>query len=151
MTQDQRALVLDNAMVVRGPEAGAPVVYQNVVRVVSKPLPAGDETSPVSSVWLAEDGKLLKDLSAELLAESFDLMLGELAEGVKPTADDRPHKTVRYAEGGSVKMERATPLVERCDRAVLKTLRGWLMSVPRHLGAGEECGEPPAEKTASAQ
>lgn len=152
MTQDQRALVLDNALVVRGPEAGAPVVYQNVVRVVSRPLPAGDEKSPVSGAWLAEDGKLLKDQSAELLAESFDLMLGELAEGVKPaSAEERPHKTVRYVEGGSVKMERATPLVERCDRAVLKTLRGWLMSVPRQLGAGEECVEASVEKTAAAQ
>jgi hypothetical protein len=150
MTQDQRALVLDNALVVRGPEAGAPVVYQNVVRVVSKPLPAGDDQSPVSSAWLAEDGRLLKDVSADLLAESFDLLLSELVDGPKASPEEKPHKTVRYFEGGTVRMERAAPLAEGCDRAVLKTLRGWLMSVPRQPGLGEECAEAPAAKTAAA-
>jgi hypothetical protein len=153
MTQDQRALVLDNALVVRGPEAGAPVVYQNVVRVVSAPLPAGDDKPPVAGAWLADDGRLLKEVSADLFAESFDLMLGELAQGPQAQpAEDKPHKTVRYLEGGTVKMERATPVLERCDRAVLKTLRGWLMSVPRQLGVGEECAEAPADnKSAAAQ
>lgn len=143
MTQDQRALVLDNAFIVRSPEKDAPVVYQNVVRVVTKPLPAGDEASPVSAAWLAENGRRLREQSVELLGESIDLMFSELARG--PVApEDLAQKTVRYQEGGSVKVERAAPLVERCDRLVLKTLRGWLMSVPRQPGFGEECTEPSA-------
>lgn len=151
MTQDQRALVLDNALLVRSPEAGAPVVYRNVVRVVAKPLPAPDDSSSIASIWLAEDGRLLKDLSAELLAESFELLLGDLAQAQAP-AEDRPQKTVRYLEGGSLKMERAAPIAERCDRAVLKTLRGWLMSVPRQPAVGEECsGTQPAPTTAAAR
>jgi hypothetical protein len=141
MTQDQRAIVLDNAFSVRGPEKDAPVVYQNVVRVVTKPLPAGDEKSPVSDTWLAEDGRRLREQSVDLLSESIDLMFEELARG--PGApQERAQKTVRYHEGGSVKIERASPLIERCDRVVLKTLRGWLMSVPRLPGIGEECAEP---------
>lgn len=143
MTQDQRALVLDNAFIVRGPEKDAPVVYQNVVRVVTKPLPAGDEKSPVADTWLAEDGRRLREQSIELLGESIDLMFVELARG--PVApEEREQKTVRYHEGGNVKMERASALIERCDRVVLKTLRGWLMSVPRLPAIGEECTEPPA-------
>ncbi|HEY0819942.1 MAG TPA: hypothetical protein VGD46_14255 [Rhizobacter sp.] len=141
MTQDQRALVLDNAFVVRAPEKDAPVVYRNVVRVVTRPLPAGDEKSPVSEAWLAEDGRRLREQSIELLGESIDLMFGELARG--PGApEEREQKTVRYPEGGAIRMERASPLAERCDRVVLKTLRGWVMSVPRLQAIGTDCNEP---------
>lgn len=144
LTQDQRALVLDNALVVRGPEKDSPVVYQNVVRVVAKPLPGGDDSAPVSATWLADDGRRLREQSAELLTESLDLLFAELARGPGATDDPSRQRTVRYFEGGIVKMERAAPLVERCDRAVLKTLRGWVMSVPRQPAIGEECAEAPA-------
>ncbi len=141
MTQDQRALVLDNAFIVRSPDAESPVVYQNVVRVVAKPIPPGDEQSPVSAAWLAEEGRRLREQSAQLLAESFDLLFADLARGPAPTQEVQ-HKTVRYLEGGNVRMERAAPMVERCDRVVLRTLRGWVMSVPRQPRPGEECAEP---------
>jgi hypothetical protein len=149
MTQDQRALVLDNAFVVRGPELDAPVVYQNVVRVVATPLPAGDEKAPVSETWLAEEGRRLREQSIELMGESIDLMFGELARG-PAAAEEREQKTVRYHEGGVVKMERASPLAEGCERVVLKTLRGWLMSVPRLPAIGEDCAGSPAKPVAAA-
>lgn len=149
MTQDQRALVLDNAFIVRGPEKDAPIVYQNVVRVVTKPLPAGDEKAPVADAWLAEDGRRLREQSIELMGESIDLMFSELARG--PAApEEREQKTVRYHEGGTVKMERASPIIESCDRVVLKTLRGWVMSVPRLPAIGEECTAPSAAEPVKA-
>jgi hypothetical protein len=43
---------------------------------------------------------------------------------------DAPHRTVRYRLGGEERMERAQVLSERCDRLLIRNLRGWLMSVP---------------------
>jgi len=141
LTQDERALVLDNAVSVRSPGAKSAVVYQNVVRVVSLPRPASNDKAAQSEAWLADDARLLAHESASLLAESLDLVLGDLARG--PGAAAPEHRTLRFPEGGTVRIERATVLVERCDRAEIRTLRGWLMSVPRT--APEPCPAPAME------
>lgn len=142
MTQDERALVLDNAVLVRSPEAPAVVLYRNVVRVVSAPRPASEDKAALTSAWMADDARLLTQESAALLAESLDLVLGDLARGPAPAdgAANVVHRTVRFPEGGTVRMERAAMLAEACDRVVIRTLRGWLMSVPRT--STEACASP---------
>jgi hypothetical protein len=137
MTQDERALVLDNAVIVRAPEAPEGVVYQNVVRVVSHPRPMADEKLTALGYWSGDDGRMLRQESVSLLAESMSLVFAELAKG--PDASEVTHKTVRYPEGGGERIERAGLVAERCDRLVFKTLRGWLVSVPRMGEAGAAC------------
>jgi len=128
ITRDHRALVLDNAIVVKGP--GSPAVrYQGLVRVVASPRTLATEPADLPHPWLADDGRLLAEESSSLFAESLDIVLAELAKG--PRAAEPTQKTVRYAEGGLDRMERGTLLVDGCDRVLLKTLRGGLMSVPR--------------------
>lgn len=123
MTQDRRAILVDNAVVVdRGADADPPA-YSNVVRVVSSPLPPGRDPE---AAWGEAGGRHLKETSARLWAESIDAALGQLAG----SPAEAPSKTVRYWEGGVERMERAQVLVERCDRAFIRTLRGELMSVP---------------------
>lgn len=124
MTQDESALVLENIIAVYA--AGTPVAdrYQNVVKVVSD---ARAEAQP-RAAWTAEQGRLLKDESVALYAHSLKLVLQDL--GKQAGAQPEVHKTFRYAEGKAQKMERAQLLLETCDRAVIKTLRGWLMSIP---------------------
>ena len=79
-------------------------------------------------VWLAEGGRLLSDQSAALLAESFELAVSDFT---LPAFDDKtPHETFRYAEGGIERMERAQLVKERCDRTLIRTLRGDLKSIP---------------------
>ncbi|GAB4567643.1 MAG: hypothetical protein Tsb007_42270 [Rhizobacter sp.] len=137
MTQDERALVLDNAIAVRSPETPAVVFYQNVVRVVSMPRPPLEDKAALLNHWSAEEGLLLRKESAALFAESLDLVLAELEKG--PDTAELMQKTVRYPEGGGERMERAALLSERCDRVLLKTLRGGLMSVPRPIASGTSC------------
>lgn len=137
VTQDERALVIDNAITIRAPDAPDAVLYQNVVRVVSQPRPPADAASPLLAFWTANEGRMLKQESADLFAQSLDAVLVELAKG--PEASPAPHRTVRYLEGGLEKIERASLAEERCDRLVLKTLRGWLMSVPRQPGEALSC------------
>jgi hypothetical protein len=124
MTQDQRALVLDNIVSVYPPGETAKPLYQSTIRVISQPRAEQD----VEAFWKDNAGAALKAESTSLLAHSLVLTLHETG---KPVASDMlAFKTIRYREGETEKMERAQVLSQACHRQVIKTLRGWLMSVP---------------------
>ncbi|MEP6738730.1 MAG: hypothetical protein ABJA61_00040 [Caldimonas sp.] len=138
-TQDQRAIVLENTVAIYAPGGlpSAAPAYKNVVRIVSRPQLA----EAVPTEWNANQGERLKETSAELLARSFDLAIGDAS---RPRADNTaPHRTFRYQEGGAERMERAQLVSEGCDRIVIRTLRGWLMSIPapERAAADPPCGE----------
>ncbi len=139
MTQDQRALVLDNVLSVYPPGETDKPLYRSTVRVVSRARMAPD----MERYWKDDAGAALKAESASLLAHSLALALQEAAS---PAAGDAPaFRTVRYPEGEVEKMERAQVLSQACDRQVIRTLRGWLMSVP-----SPAVGEPAAAACESA-
>ncbi|MGH6647502.1 hypothetical protein [Aquabacterium sp.] len=123
MTQDRRAIVLENLLRIRKPDAAPGEFYQNTVRVVSPARQAAD----LQALWGADQGVLLKDESVRLFAQS--LRLG-VADAGRSKTEAKAHKTVRYSEGGVEKMERGEVIEDRCGRVVVRTLRGWVMSVP---------------------
>lgn len=131
MTQDQTALVMDNAIVIYAPGAPAAPIYKNIIRVVSR---AGITSPDLVKFWTDNGGSELKTESVRLLAESLDLALGEVTA---QSEQDRPQRTVRYFEGQVEKMERGAVLKENCDRVVLRNLRGWLMSVSPKPGPSQ--------------
>ncbi len=167
MTQDRRAIVLDNALRVFAPGAAAPATAQTV-RVVSAPLamattpqtaePAASAASaplpgPAASaaasatdaqaalpLWLDADGRRLTQTSAALYAESLRIIVAELdaAAGESPP----PARTFRYPEGGRERIERAQLVRERCDRRLIRSLRGWLISVPSARELAPTCQAP---------
>jgi len=134
LTQDQGALVLENAVAVYAADAPSTILYQNIVKVVSD---ARAEPQP-ETFWGAEQSKKLKEESVDLFAHSLDVVLREIAK--EAGGDAEIHKTFRYPEGKTQKMERGQLLGERCNRAIIKNLRGWLMSIPLRRDATE----PPA-------
>jgi hypothetical protein len=137
MTQDQTALVLDNAVVISPTGSGARAGYQNTVRVVSRPLTGVDP----AAYWGAEHARALKEESARMLAQSLDLAVADAAVA-RPQQGAPAQRTVRYAEGGKEVFERAEVINEKCGRAVLRNLRGWLMSVPlvkQQMPADPDC------------
>lgn len=124
MTQDQLAIIIDNAITIYAPNETVNPAFKNVVRVVSRP----DRKSDPLAHWAANAGENLKSESARLLAESLDLAFAEInSESAKRL---NPQRTVRYLEGAKENMERGEVVNEKCDRVVLKNLRGWMMSVP---------------------
>lgn len=121
LTQDQTALVLDNVISISQP--GMPI-YVNTIRVVS----AANEAPEVAQYWLANQGEKLRGVSAGMVADTLQIALQGAAGSLN--SDNTAYKTVRYFEGKTEKMERALLLREQCNRVLIKTLRGWLMSIP---------------------
>ncbi|UPG96057.1 hypothetical protein [Luteibacter aegosomatissinici] len=122
ITQDQTTLVLDNTIAIYAPGETKRTSYINTVRVIAD---AEAEPDPLGH-WTADSGALLKDKSAHLLAESLDIAF---ADAMVP-ATETAFRTVRYQEGNEERMERGQPITEQCDRVLLRSLRGTLMSVP---------------------
>jgi hypothetical protein len=131
MTQDGRALVLENAIIIRRLEAGPATALINTIKVIGAPLPEVD--SNVQSYWLADDGDSLQTASVNLLRDSLMLALEDLY-GIL-SMQDMPFRTIRYPEGGVEKMERARVIRATDARLVLKNLRGWIVSVPAAAAA----------------
>lgn len=128
MTQDRRALVMEAVVRVFDGDAAVPFA-ERAVRVVSPPVKAED----AESYWTAGDGARLAQTSAALAAEAVRAaLLDAQATG------EMQQRTVRFVEGQSDRFERASPLAERCDRVVLRTLRGGVMSVPQRAKAGAD-------------
>ncbi len=123
LTQDQTAIILDNAIVIHRPDDTTATVYQKVIRVIST---ATKETD-LATFWTASDGEKIKDKSAQLVAESLEISFNDLTDS---KTDDIPYKTIRYQEGATEKMERAQLLSTHCGRMLIRNLRGALMSVP---------------------
>lgn len=138
MTQDRKALVLQNVVVMSRPgTATAP--YQIIVKVVSH---AKDEID-LDTFWGANHGANLKEESARLLAHSLELAI---RVGTRERSHDKtPDKTYRYSEGETKKMERARLVEEYCDRIVVENLRGWLISFPAPRGAVSTAGDAPCK------
>jgi hypothetical protein len=143
MTQDRRGIVLDNALAFIAPGDAQRTAKQTTVRVVSEPVAVQD----AEGHWSADDARRLKEESAALLAVSIDLAV---AEATGRWIDVHvPQRTWRYMEGGVERMERAQALEETCARVVIRTLRGWLMSIPAKRA--EPCpGTPSPEASSSA-
>ena len=121
LTQDQTALVLDNTILIS--QLGVPP-YSNTIRIVST---AKNEPNLIQ-YWTANQGENLKEISAGMVADSVQIALSGVAG--KLNTENTAYKTLRYFEGNTEKMERALLLSERCNRVLIKTLRGWLMSIP---------------------
>jgi len=141
---DERAIVLDLAVAVYAPGPAAAPVYQNLIRVVSQP----QEGSDPAAFWTANQGENLKQTSAALLAESLEIVRGQVAGAA--VAEAAVHKTLRYMEGSTERMERGQVISAQCNRLLIKNLRGWLMSLPTRTEAGAAaqapCGNPPASR-----
>lgn len=134
ITADEAAVVLYNTVAVRSSgAANAPVIYQKTIRVISRPR---SKDAP-DDFWIAAQGEKLKEETALLVAESLDIAIGDIerVQSVPGTQE----KTFRYREGNVEKIERAQLVAERCDRVLIRTLRGDLLSFPS--AGAEACAQ----------
>lgn len=138
MTQDQKAIILENVVSIHISDSPSVAPYQNVIKVISQ---VKETTDPVN-YWTANEGEKLKAESASLLAHSLEIAVSDAVN--REAAENPRQKTFRYQEGQVLKMERAHLVSEKCSRRVIKNLRGWLMSIPVAQDAdssGNQCAD----------
>jgi len=139
MTQDQSALIIDNTVAVF--QAGSELpLYTNTVRVVSRAVEVENE----AVYWQRNDGQRLREMSAALYRASVEIVRAHALAPSTSTAGAQ--RSFRYQEGKSEAVERAEPISEQCGRALVRNLRGWLMSIPlkRMRAPAPECAGPAA-------
>jgi hypothetical protein len=140
LTPDQTAIVLDNTVLLY--RLGSRDKASSIaVRVISE----ATQDKDTLAYWSAGETPRLRDESAALLAESYEVALRELAaekSGTQPL-----FKTVRYRQGDGEMIERAQILDERCGRMLLRTLRGALMSVPPRVRQDCTLAQPASAPT----
>ncbi|WP_426319249.1 hypothetical protein [Pseudoduganella sp. R-43] len=137
MTQDQSALIVDNTVSVFQAGSEQPV-YTNTVRVVSRAVEVENE----AVFWQRDGGQRLREVSAGLFRASVEIARAHAFVPVAPNAG--AERTFRYLEGKNEAVERAVPVSEHCGRALVRNLRGWLMSIPlkRVRASAPECAGP---------
>jgi hypothetical protein len=126
MTQDSRALLIIDTIIIRPANQKAPLLYKNTVEVVATPL--GDSVDDIQNYWTRDDAQRLMATSVMLLRESLVLALRDF-HGELPKSTE-PQRTVHFREGELEQMERSQVLEGDGQRLLLRNLRGWLMSVP---------------------
>ena len=131
MAQDESALWLDASVKLLAAPGVLP--QDMMVRVISSPQDAADARAH----WSADDAQRLKALAAGLLAQA--LRIARQHAEPAPGAETPPMRTYRYLQGKLERTERAQWLSGDCDRAVLRTLRGWLLSVPLQPSLEKPC------------
>jgi hypothetical protein len=130
LTQDQKAIILDNTIGIQTPGAAETGSYQKSIRVVSEVKEVDDPFA----YWSGNNGERLKNESAQLVAESIYIALSDIDGGSSEVSS--PYRTVRFREGAAEKIERAQVLSAHCERLLIRTLRGQLMSVPTSPAVG---------------
>lgn len=122
MTQDERELVLQNVVRLTRADEPEKILYENIIEIASVPI----HEAPRDAYWLAE-GRLEEQLG-KLFVDSLVLAADDVLrhfDGVTAT-----QVTFRYNQGGERKIQRGTLVQAQCERVVLRTLRGWLKSLP---------------------
>ncbi|WP_148289652.1 hypothetical protein [Ideonella sp. B508-1] len=129
MSKDQRVLILEaQVKAQRQPDREGSSPYANVIRVISAPR----EDIATDTTATPEQVRHLIDDSSALLVQALEMLSRSLRDAEHPAQGARlEERTVRYKEGVKQRFERGVVLAESCDRVELRTLRGWLMSVPR--------------------
>jgi hypothetical protein len=130
LTQDRRALVLENEIRIYRTETPKKDFYRNVFRVISDPRAASD----LAGYWGGDEAKPLKELSQKLWAQSLKLAMSVAVGRSQPALE----KTFRFYEGGSKQIERGRLLQQECSRLAILNLRGWVVSVPAPELAAEK-------------
>jgi hypothetical protein len=121
LSQDESVLIADVALRFEAAAAAAPV--ERWVRVVSSPLP----TAELRAQGLTPDALVLKRTASAMVVHA--LQVGH-RHGAAAEPEPAP-RTHRYLRGKVQDMERGQLLHSACDRLVVRTLRGHLLSVPR--------------------
>lgn len=108
-----------------------PVLYQNQIEILSPKIHTEDPTE----YWLSNNGEKLLETMRSLLSNT--LKLGAIEIGSNKIIKKGNDQNFRYDDGDIVAFERARIIQEDCEQVIIRTLRGWLKSIPRERLKGQ--------------
>ena len=123
MTQDESHIILRNVVALYNEDDPDSVVYQNMVEVISQPVKENPR-----GFWIGNNGVEFNKATNELLLTSFKLVNKDF-RGVLTKIENKD-RTFKYLLSGKKIFERGSLLTTDCRRVTIRTLRGWLKSVP---------------------
>lgn len=123
MLQDSGALVLQNAIALYENAEKPKIVYRNVIEVISLPYQGDDP----EQFWMEGGGERIANLSHELLIDSINIAIDD---ALKTQVEEAKQQTFRFYQEGKKTYERGSLIAAQYDRITIRTLRGWIKSVP---------------------
>ncbi len=133
LTQDKKTIIVNDDVVIHLLGQKPEIIYKNSIRVISTAEGSSDPTS----YWTSNDGENIKDVSAQLHAQSIDIAFRSFLAA--KSAESEPYQTIHYSEGLSDKIERAQIISKDCDRVLIRNLRGMLISAPVPKSSENNC------------
>ncbi|NHN38987.1 hypothetical protein G8764_16885 [Pseudomaricurvus alcaniphilus] len=130
MAQDEKSLVLKNAITIYKDLPEDKIVYQNMIQAI-----AVTESSTPSDYWLAQDGQELSRVVSGAIIRSIEAAMKDAGGHFKNTTKAQ---TIAYKLSDVTHYERGTVLIDDCDKRVVRTLRGWIYILPQNIMCGPD-------------
>jgi hypothetical protein len=123
MLQDSGAIIIRNQISIYRNDQSKNIVYQNVIEVISQPYQGA---SPIQ-YWVNDNGKMFRDTSSDLVSRSIRIAVNDAKDKY---FEEIAQQTFRFYQEGEKAFERGSLVEVKTDRLVIRTLRGWIKSVP---------------------
>ena len=123
MLQDSGALILQNSIALYENAEKPQIVYQNVVEVISLPYQGENP----ERYWMENNGERIATISRELMTDSMSIAIND---ALKEQIHESQQQTFRFYQEGKKTYERGNLIAADFDRLTIRTLRGWIKSVP---------------------
>jgi hypothetical protein len=132
--ESKNTMVLYNSIRFYSNKAKDKLLYTNLIKVLSLPLNIQDLELTTTSI--------------DLFSHSIEFAISDIENKlVVPSAEQE--QTISYNFAGKKRYERGILIAESCDRMFIRTLRGWIKSVPRVEPKSEPCNDMIIDKVDS--
>jgi hypothetical protein len=125
MAQDEQSILLKNRIAVYSNNQQKMPIYQNIAEVISTD---DIQSNQDNNYWLDGEPVNLQRVSIELFSESIEMVMADLISKLSGPHDQE--KTFKFDQGGKISYERGVLVAKNDERTTIRTLRGWLKSVP---------------------
>lgn len=124
LTQNQKALILENNVSVYNESTPDLILYQNRYIIVSDSV----DNEVIGNYWSDEEYQPFKSVGLELFNASIQLVNKTINQSISAKEAQRTH---RYLLGEQKQFERGSLVRESCDRLTIKNLHGHIVNAPK--------------------
>lgn len=126
LSQDHSFIKLKNAVSVFKTLKHKKPIYQNLIEVIG----VSDVSDGESNLVFWEADNTLELVSSELFSKSLSLIQKDINDKLPSISKQ---KTFKFSLGESMSVERGNLVEQSCENITIRSLRGWLKTVPRKV------------------